>query len=166
MKHEFICSQCNEHKTHKSDMTTGYGTNKEGGKICFSCCGKNDILELINLQNKQKVWQYFDGKNIVNWPSTMKIKPNFTKKGRHNIAGSREDVWFTIGIGYVNNNELPIINGNAIVDGKEIKLNKRDNGYFIEDQEKCILIDGITWLKFHGIQYGNNSQILHIKKVA
>lgn len=119
MTHSFTCFQCKENKTHESDFTTGYGNDKDGNKICFDCCGKNDLAELMNLPIGGKTTQYFNGKQVINWPSTLKITPNYVKNGRHNIAGSRIDVWF-----------------------------------------------GFDGLRFHGVQYGSNTQIIHIKRIA
>jgi len=99
MKHEFICSQCNENKVHESDFSTGYATNKAGEKICFDCCGKNDLDELVNLKPKQKTWLYLNTstKVITNWPGTLKINVGYIRQGRHNIAGKRYDTWFNLG---------------------------------------------------------------------
>ena len=60
MKHEFTCSVCNEHKTHESDFTTGYGTDKDGNIVCFDCCGKQDALKLEQLQPKNKMCLYLN----------------------------------------------------------------------------------------------------------
>ena len=118
MKHEFKCSQCGQNKVHESDFSTGYGKDKDGNIICYDCCGKNDASELINLPIGGKAIQYWDGKNIKNWPSSLVIAPYYTKKGKHNIAGTREDIYFRFG------------------------------GF-----------------NFHATQYGNISQIAHIKKI-
>ena len=32
---------------------------------------------------------------LGNWPGSIKIIPHHVRKGRHNIAGTRYDVWFT-----------------------------------------------------------------------
>lgn len=121
MKHEFICSVCGEHKTHESDFTSGYGIDKDGNKVCFECCGKNDAKELAELQPKQKTYLYLDTKQktLSNWPGTFKIQLHYIKQGSHNIAGKRYDVWFDYA-------------------GKE----------------------------FHGVQFGDNTQICHIKRIG
>lgn len=121
MKHEFTCTQCNEHKIHEDSLTTGYGTDKDGNKVCFACCGLNDAKELANLQPKEKYILYLDTteKTLSNWPGTFKISLHYIREGRHNIAGKRYDTWFTF---------------------------KGSN--------------------YHAVQYGNNTQIAHIKKVA
>ena len=114
----FTCSQCGKTKTHESEISTGYGTDKDGNKVCFDCCGLNDAKELDGLQKGQKAIQYWNGEAITNWPGTLVIKPYYKTKGRHNIAGTREDIYFRF-------------NGN----------------------------------NFHATQYGNNSQIAHIRKI-
>ena len=46
----FTCSQCGKTKTHQSEISTGFGTDKDGNKVCFDCCGWNDAKELDGLQ--------------------------------------------------------------------------------------------------------------------
>ncbi len=124
MKHEFDCSVCDEHKTHESGIATGYGLDENGNKVCFECCGKKDSARLENMKIGEKYCLYLykdeDGKwNVSNWPGTLKINVNTPRKGHHNMAGSRYDVWF-----------------------------QHKGNYF------------------HGVQYGENTQICHIKRVA
>ncbi len=121
MKHEFTCSQCGEHKIHENNISTGYGIDKEGNKVCFDCCGKNDMEILKNLPKGEKMCLYLDTKQmyITNWPGSLKLKVWSIRKGRHNIAGNRYDTWFNLG-----------------------KQN------------------------YHAVQYGDMTQICHIKKVA
>lgn len=118
---EFDCYQCKEHKIHESDISTGYGSDKDGNKICFDCCGKNDMEQLRNLKPKEKMCLYLNTKNkkITNWPGTLKIQLHYIREGKHNIAGKRYDTWFSLG-----------------------------------------------QFNYHGVQYGNNTQIIHIKKLA
>ena len=60
-----------------------------------------------------------DGKHyLTNWPASLKIAIGYVRKGRHNMAGTRYDVWF--------------------------------KAY------------GHT---YHGIQYGENTQLCHCKKI-
>lgn len=104
----FTCDQCGEHVEHKNDFTTGYGTDKEGKKICFACCGVNDRRDLLALPIGGKFWLYLsskleDGKPeyyrehyVSNWPGTLSIKVPCPRKGRHNIARTRYDVWFKL----------------------------------------------------------------------
>jgi len=94
METTFTCSQCGETKTHNDNLTTGYGKDSKGNVVCFSCCGINDEKELIELPTGKKICHYWDGKNIINWQGTLKITPYYIKKGRHNMAGTREDIYF------------------------------------------------------------------------
>lgn len=99
MKHEFICSQCKEHKVHESDITTGYGTDNDGNKVCFECCGKNDLETLGNLPKGERMCLYLNTKDktVSNWPGTLKINVGYIRTGKHNIAGKRYDTWFSLG---------------------------------------------------------------------
>lgn len=120
---KFTCDQCGETKEPAIDsISTGYGTDKDNKKICFTCCGINDLSKLENAKIGDRFTYYLinrDGKHFIeNWPGTMSIRIHYVRKGKHNIAGSRYDFWF----GYKGNN-------------------------------------------FHGIQYGNFTQIAHIKTV-
>jgi hypothetical protein len=55
--------------------------------------------------------------DITNWPGTLRFRAFAVLKGRHNIAGTRYDVYFRV--------------------------------------------NGAEW---HGVQYGENTQILHCKR--
>ena len=113
----FTCAQCAQTKVHNSGCSTGYGRDpKTDAKICFACCGVNDGKELDNLKPKEKFCLYWDGKEVTNWPGSLRIKPSHTRTGRHNIARTQTTVYFHY-------------------NGKP----------------------------FTGKQYGNNSQILHIR---
>ena len=64
-----------------------------------------------------RIMLYLSNGEVMNWPGTLRF-PAHVRKGRHNIAGSRYDVWFA---------------------GP----------------------DGFQW---HGVQYGDNTQICHCKR--
>ena len=121
MKHEFTCTVCGQHKTHENDISTGYGVDKDGNKVCFDCCGLQDAKELGELPLKGKTYMYLDTKQktLSNWPGTFKINLHHIREGRHNIARKRYDTWFNY-------------NGNS----------------------------------YHAVQYGDNTQVAHIKRIA
>lgn len=129
------CDYCGEVKSHESDFTTGYATNKDGKKLCFDCCAVEDKKYMIEHGNSKGLPLYLTpAKNppttprlagetygtyeVTNWPGTLRFKCNKPKKNYHNIAGHRYDVWF---------------------DGP----------------------DGFLW---HGVNYGENTQIVHCKR--
>lgn len=108
----------------KSDCTTGYGINKHKEKICFECCGIMDEKQMIEdgkitlyLTHDLKMKDKWGNATISNWPGTLKFLGR-VKRGHHNIAHNRYDVWF------------------YGPDGKE----------------------------WHGVQYGDNTQILDCKR--
>lgn len=103
----FECSMCHEVKTHPTDScTTGYG-EIDGKKVCFACCGKLDE-ETMKAEGKIVLYLSEDRTNelggighivatrgkVTNWPNTLSF-PCRIRKGNHNIAGSRYDIWFT-----------------------------------------------------------------------
>lgn len=96
-----ICYQCNKEIIRDPEsISTGYGIDKDGHKICFECCGVNDrktLLETGRLDGyytRDKLGYYY----FSNWPSTLKIKVLGHKESNHNFAGrnGRTDFWFTL----------------------------------------------------------------------
>ena len=96
MTHEFICRQCNQVKRHESNLTTGYGEDKHGNKICFACCAKLDQGDMLRegratlylSKAENDLWR------VTNWPGSLEFVVSYPRRGRHNIAGQRYDVWF------------------------------------------------------------------------
>ena len=122
----FTCSDCKAVKLSKAwpdDCTFAYGKDNEGNKVCIECCGVRDKADMIET-GKATLYLTMDkdGSNfITNWPGTLKIvlPSGAIRKGRHNIARTRYDVWF-----------------------------------YGPDQK--------PW---HGVQYGENTQIIHCKRI-
>lgn len=93
----FTCSVCKQTKEPSKDgISTGYGTDQQGNKICFDCCGKRDVEELHNLPIGGKTIQYWDGKHVINWPGTLSITPAKVVVGKHNIARTQTLVYFNL----------------------------------------------------------------------
>lgn len=102
----FKRTDCKRIKQSTSPHVTGYGLHGKGKtmrKVCFDCCGIRDEKEMIKTgravlyltQNKVKQGEHFvTAYRVTNWPGTLEIKPWRIGKGRHNIAGTRIDVWF------------------------------------------------------------------------
>ena len=123
---------CDGHKAEvtvkHSDFTTGYGKDNEGHVFCFECCGKQDkermergeaislylTLQPISLGAKISGPPY----KLTNWPNTLSIPIYGVRKGKHNIARTRYDFWFSFA--------------------------------------------GHSW---HGVRYGENTQIAHCRPV-
>lgn len=101
-KHEFDCADCGEHKVHVNPNDcggVGYANVREDGvekKVCYDCCGKRDIAYMTDEGRIALYLTVTDGKQFVsNWPGTLKMPVRYSRSGRHNIAGTRETVWFT-----------------------------------------------------------------------
>jgi hypothetical protein len=115
----FLCAKCGLKKPVQNQGGTGYATNDANERVCYACCADVDREYLrshdrISLYlSKDKTGHY----EITNWPGTLRFSPYRVREGRHNIAGSRYDAWFSF--------------------------------------------EGAGW---HGVQYGENTQIIHCRK--
>jgi hypothetical protein len=106
---------------HTHELSKGSGTGTDGVQYCYACCGRRD-LESMKRTGRICLYLVESDKStrrarITNWPGSIEFFGRF-RLGRHNIAGTRRDVWFSV--------------------------------------------DGDQW---HGIQYGEHSQLLHCKKL-
>ena len=102
-----------------------YGQDKDGKKYCYACCALRD-KEQMRTTGKAVLYLTHDtyageGKTIfhgsfrsgkvTNWPGSLEI-PCQVKRGSHNMAGTRYDVWFTFegqdwyGVQYGENSQL------------------------------------------------------------
>lgn len=117
----YTCDRCKKLIViFKGSCTTGYGTNEKKEKICFDCCGEDD-KQYMREHKKISLYLFLDGHGrgiVTNWPGSIEWKNLHVRKGRHNIAGVRYDVWFWF--------------------------------------------EGTEW---HGVCYGDNTQILHCQKL-
>lgn len=96
------CNQCKKEIVNESNLTTGYGIDRAGYKICYDCCGVNDLGEM-RVNGKITLYLNYTGNKfglnaenytLTNWPGTLKIKIRSIKKSYHNIASQRLDFWF------------------------------------------------------------------------
>ena len=82
--------------------------------VCYACCAAEDrraMLETgratlyltilpgsseVGMMNRKAFhgWNYADGK-VTNWPGSLSLACR-VKRGNHNMAGRRYDVWFTL----------------------------------------------------------------------
>lgn len=125
--------ECGHAESAHSEITRGYGTNAKGERHCYACCAEQDKAHMREhgkiclylttkpdqdgqIARRDSFGKYGDAK-ITNWPSSLEFKGRY-RKGSHNMAGSRYDVWFTF--------------------------------------------ENTNW---HGVQYGENTQIVHCKRI-
>ena len=111
----FVCVDCGQEKIHVDSLTTGYGIDKQGRKVCYSCCGKRDSADM-SATGRAVLYLTEEGPEgavVSNWPGTLKFRVRYKRVGSHNLAGRRVDVWFTDsdgrewhGINYGHNSQL------------------------------------------------------------
>lgn len=92
---------CGHPPSDHGPHTTGFGTDNEGRRYCWHCCGRQDEAFMrehgrISLYLCREGGQW----KVSNWPGSVTFWPFMARKGDHNMAGSRQDVWF-IFEGYV-----------------------------------------------------------------
>lgn len=108
----FTCAKCGDVRTPDPDcIGAGYGKNDKGEKTCYRCCGKRDRETMIKDGHSKRLPLYYvterteDGHHtpgyVANWPGTLSFGIRYRKTGRHNIAGTRTDVWFNGPDGHV-----------------------------------------------------------------
>lgn len=125
-----VCADCGlPIKRPANSCSTGYGMIAETQEVvCYDCCGKRDLADLQRAKPGDKFTFYLTSDPddereglmaVTNWPGTFK-RYVFPRIGRHNWAGVRRDVWFSV----------------CKPDGSR--------NYF------------------HGVQYGDDSEICHI----
>jgi hypothetical protein len=96
-----VCADCGKpFPVQRETCGTGCGIY-EGKKICYACCAVRDRKALMGLKGREQYHLYLtrngDGKFYVsNWPGTLKIAVDYAVEGRHNFAGCRTDVGFTL----------------------------------------------------------------------
>lgn len=80
---------------------TGYGRDAEGRTFCYQCCAAQDRRQMAET-GRAVLYLTTEGHSsgpyvLTNWPGTLRIPVRAASTGRHNIAGSRTDVWFSFG---------------------------------------------------------------------
>ena len=106
---EKIMCDCGHMESDHSDFTRGYGSDDKGNKFCYSCCDAQDRRFMVT---EGKITLYLSNGMITNWLETFHIPVQHTRKGRHNIARVRYDVWFKFagkswhGVQYGDNTEI------------------------------------------------------------
>ena len=132
-----ICSQCGK-ECIGDGVGTGYGKNRKGEKFCYECCGKNDLAELENLKIGERVCQYLHIENQI--------------KGCKYRGGYCNSHW---GESYEIRNWPGTLKIKAYgnIGYHNMAYVQRNVWFNIGDK------------KYHGVQYGNDSEICYIKRI-
>lgn len=145
---DIVCARCGAQIPSPSprSITSGYGIDNEGNKVCYACCASDDMQYMrdhdritlyLTIPTAQQiapsivreVWRHTrrgvstsrtmsrEGVKITNWPSSLEFTPRALQWSVHNFGLPRYDVWFTF--------------------------------------------EGAIW---HGVKIGNNTDLLHCRK--
>jgi hypothetical protein len=88
----FKCTVCKRIKlVPVISFVTGYGIDKEGNKVCYACCAKQELESMLETG---KATLYFCKDKVTDWSGELSFKVLEQKTGRHNIANVRYDYWF------------------------------------------------------------------------
>ena len=87
---------CGHEPSAHLPITTGYGTDASGRTSCYACCADMDRAQMIRdgrttlyLRKSERSGE------VTNWPGSLRFRTGPVVKGRHNLAGTRYDTWFT-----------------------------------------------------------------------
>lgn len=86
-------------EVENTGIFTGYGQDSNGKKHCYACIAEMDRKTMIETGHSRNLPLYWgkqaDGQWwVANWPGSLKFKPLRIHEGKHNIGGTRDDVWF------------------------------------------------------------------------
>lgn len=95
----FKCSACKETKPVQTSGGTGFDTVlNTNEKICYDCCGKQDLQEMKDAKPGECFRLYLDAEKhpyvVSNWAGTLIFNCYCSNNGTNNIAKTRIDVWF------------------------------------------------------------------------
>jgi hypothetical protein len=82
---------CGHEPSPHGEYTTGYGSDSNGKTSCYECCG---VLDRKAMKESGRGVLYDCGKTVTNWPSTLSYKVRERRTGRHNLAGTRYDLYW------------------------------------------------------------------------
>lgn len=83
---------CGHEASPHGELSLGYGTDVNGRRHCYACCAELDKAQMVR---DGRTVLYLTDKGVTNWPSSLVFPVRYRRKGRHNMARTRYDVWFT-----------------------------------------------------------------------
>lgn len=135
----FVCYECGEIKPVNPEGGTGYGLDPEDHKICYACCGKKDRERM------------------------ERGKPMCLYLSRNNkSSGSQAQIWDRIHHTTTADMVWHITNwpGTLDIPIYLVKIGRHNIAGVRRDV--WFHYAGKDW---HGVQYGNNTEIVHCKVV-
>ena len=129
---------CGHEPSEHSDITTGYGEDDSGKTYCYACCADRDREAMVK---NGRITLYLSF-NPDNQRGEIQ-KPGYRPCGSRHVDTWQVSNW----PGSLKFNAYVTI-GRHNIDGK------RYDAYFNGP-------DGFRW---HGVQYGDNTQLIHCKR--
>ncbi len=72
---------------------TGYGSNAKGERFCYDCCAEQTRADMRRTGRATLCLDLMKGE-VTDWAGRLRFDLYGRRVGRHNIAGTRYDVWF------------------------------------------------------------------------
>jgi hypothetical protein len=88
---------CGHMPSEHSELTTGYGYDKDNKTFCYACCAENDQKNMDELGKYMLYLVKQDNVyHVTNWPGSLDYQVISIRSSWHNFAGQdgRKDVWF------------------------------------------------------------------------
>lgn len=88
---------CGHEPSAHGEHTTGYGEDIHGKKSCYACCAEHE-REAMRVTGRATLYlSRAPDKTykITDWPGHLLIHPYRVQHGKHNIARTRTDAWFS-----------------------------------------------------------------------
>jgi len=75
----------------------GYAITKDGKQVCYPCSARR-LLAKLREDGKGCLYLTWDEHTptVTDWTGELRFKVRHSRKGKHNIAGTRYDVWFNL----------------------------------------------------------------------
>lgn len=137
MKTELL--DCGHVPTPQTGIGTGYGTLPDGTKHCYTCCASREREQMRKTGRATLYLSMTGDAHTPEGNSLVRPIPGRRYYGSHKVTD-----W----VGHLN---LPV---NVIYVGRHNIARYRYDFWFTFENE--------TW---HGVQYGNNTQIAHCKRL-
>jgi hypothetical protein len=87
---DVVCSRC-------GSVVANCAWGENGETLCYSCCAeieKQFMRDYGAITLYLNLTAYHTCEEVLNWPGTLRFKVLECRKGNHNFAGIRRDVWF------------------------------------------------------------------------
>lgn len=97
-KDTFKCQDCHKELPVNKSGGTGYALYGEK-KICYSCAKDRELKAISKVAPGGKYDFYYSHGRVTNWTGTIVFRATGSRVGRHNMAGTRTDVWFVDHLG-------------------------------------------------------------------